>query len=189
MDVQIIDYDRESFYNLGEIGTTTVTCKVTDGAGNSSTKVIKISITNAKSKNKHLDPTAGPLEKSYNTYIRMIDKENYYKTKMVDGKTMPDTKNGALQEDSIWYNNEEYVKTITRAFENMEKGTSVVCYEYDIHDIAASKHFCRENGSGNTKTKDGLKKWYQKFIVENGAKVSGTLPVVVEETKPLIYQL
>ena len=179
MDVEIVDFDRNILKNLGEVGYATVTCKAKDGAGNSSTRIIKVYVTNANSKNKVLDPTAGPLERSYKTYTRMIDKENYNKTKTVNGKTVPDSENGALQEDSIWYGDINYKNAISQAFSHIDNDTSIVSYEYDVHDITASKHFCRQYGSGNTKTKDGLKRWYQKFIVEDGARVSGTLPIAM----------
>ena len=149
---------------------------VTDTVGNKAYATCKIHIVNAKSKNKTLDPTAGPLEASYYTYSRFIDKENYYKTKTVNGKVVPDSESGALQEDSIWYENEEYKKLIedTLALEGTDQ--SVVSYEFDIHDLAASKHYCKVHFIGKFWGEDNLDNWYKQFITDAGAKVSGTLP-------------
>lgn len=176
LKVEIEGLDRDCFDKLGEIGYTSVRGYVTDAVGNKAYATCKIHIVNAKSKNKTLDPTAGPLEASYYTYSRFIDKENYYKTKTVNGKVVPDSESGALQEDSIWYENEEYKKLIedTLALEGTDQ--SVVSYEFDIHDLAASKHYCKVHFIGKFWGEDNLDNWYKQFITDAGAKVSGTLP-------------
>lgn len=176
LKVEIEGLDRDCFDKLGEIGYTSVRGYVTDTVGNKAYATCKIHIVNAKSKNKTLDPTAGPLEASYYTYSRFIDKENYYKTKTVNGKVVPDSESGALQEDSIWYENEEYKKLIedTLALEGTDQ--SVVSYEFDIHDLAASKHYCKVHFIGKFWGEDNLDNWYKQFITDAGAKVSGTLP-------------
>lgn len=176
LKVEIEGLDRDCFDKLGEIGYTSVRGYVTDTVGNKAYATCKIHIVNAKSKNKTLDPTAGPLEASYYTYSRFIDKENYYKTKTVNGKVVPDSESGALQEDSIWYENEEYKKLIedTLALEGTDQ--SVVSYEFDIHDLAASKHYCKVHFIGKFWGEDNLDNWYKQFITDARAKVSGTLP-------------
>lgn len=176
LKVEIEGLDRDCFDKLGEIGYTSVRGYVTDAVGNKAYATCKIHIVNAKSKNKTLDPTAGPLEASYYTYSRFIDKENYYKTKTVNGKVVPDSESGALQENSIWYENEEYKKLIedTLALEGTDQ--SVVSYEFDIHDLAASKHYCKVHFTGKFWGEDNLDNWYKQFITDAGAKVSGTLP-------------
>lgn len=176
LKVEIEGLNRDCFDKLGEIGYTSVRGYVTDAVGNKAYATCKIHIVNAKSKNKTLDPTAGPLEASYYTYSRFIDKENYYKTKTVNGKVVPDSESGALQEDSIWYENEEYKKLIedTLALEGTDQ--SVVSYEFDIHDLAASKHYCKVHFIGKFWGEDNLDNWYKQFITDAGAKVSGTLP-------------
>ena len=176
LKVEIEGLDRDCFDKLGEIGYTSVRGYVTDAVGNKAYTTCKIHIVNAKSKNKTLDPTAGPLEASYYTYSRFIDKENYYKTKTVNGKVVPDSESGALQEDSIWYENDEYRKLIedTLALEGTDQ--SVVSYEFDIHDLAASKYYCKVHFIGKFWGEDNLDNWYKQFITDAGAKVSGTLP-------------
>lgn len=176
LKVTIEGLNRDCFDKLGEIGYTSVRGYVTDGAGNTANAICKIHIVNAKSKNEDLDPTAGPLEASYYTYHRFIDKENYYKTKTVNGKVVPDSDNGALQENSIWYENEEYKKLIedTLALEGTDK--SVVSYEFDIYDLAASKYYCKVHFIGKFWGEDNLDNWYKQFITDAGARVSGFLP-------------
>lgn len=137
----LLNFSPEDLLDLGRIGWCTVTYQATDSVGNTVYRDIRVQVTDER--------ITGVPE-----YVRFIDEENYDKTSHADG---------GLYEDSVWYGEEDYAKTLEETFARSASGTGILRYLFDRDEIAASKAYVKEQGVGNCRSDGALSRWMELF--------------------------
>lgn len=138
----LLNFSPEDLLDLGRIGWCTVTYQATDSVGNTVYRDIRVQVTDER--------ITGVPE-----YVRFIDEENYDKTSHADG---------GLYEDSAWYGEEDYAKTLEETFARSASGAGILRYLFDRDEIAASKAYVKEQGVGNCRSDGALSRWMELFV-------------------------
>lgn len=139
-ELVVVDFDKEDFLHLGQIGSCTVTYKATDSAGNITYKNIKVEVSED-----------GWLDMPY--YIRFISEEFYGQK----------PENGGCVDGSVWNELPEYKKELTDAFARIKNDTGVITYVFARDDIKASHAFTEEHGFGEFQEEGALNLWQEAF--------------------------
>lgn len=139
-ELVVVDFDKEDFLHLGQIGSCTVTYKATDSAGNITYKNIKVEVSED-----------GWLDMPY--YIRFISEEFYGQK----------PENGGCVDGSVWNELPEYKKQLTDAFARIKNDTGVITYVFGRNDIKASHDFTEEHGFGEFQEDGALNLWLDAF--------------------------
>ena len=74
---------------------------------------------------------------------------------------------GGLEENSVWKTDPEYMAVIQETFANLRNDTPQETYYFTHEQILEMKQFIEENGYGNTKSDDGLIRFYNQFLAPN----------------------
>lgn len=151
----IPDYRAEDFTGLSanpdnaEIFEIKETLTVVDSVGNMYSKEITVYV---------VDTTPQPVKPEGTT--RFIDEYYYHQP----------YENGGLEGNSVWKTDQEYVETITEAFENLKNDTPVMEFHFTHEDVLKAKEYIQEHGIGNSKEPDALSNFYDTFLEPNRTK-------------------
>lgn len=139
-ELVVVDFDKEDFLHLGQIGSCTVTFQATDSAGNITYKDIKVEVSED-----------GWLDMPY--YIRFISEEFYGKK----------PESGGCVDGSVWNEIPEYKQELTDAFARINNDTGVITYVFERDDIKASHDFTEAHGFGEYEEDRALNLWLDAF--------------------------
>lgn len=139
-ELVVVDFDKEDFLHLGQIGSCTVTFQATDSAGNITYKDIKVEVSED-----------GWLDMPY--YIRFISEEFYGKK----------PESGGCVDGSVWNEIPEYKQELTDAFARINNDTGVITYVFARDDIKASHDFTEAHGFGEYEEDGALNLWLDAF--------------------------
>lgn len=139
-ELVVVDFDKEDFLHLGQIGSCTVTFQATDSAGNITYKDIKVEVSED-----------GWLDMPY--YIRFISEEFYGKK----------PESGGCVDGSVWNEIPEYKQELTDAFARINNDTGVITYVFARDDIKASHDFTEAHGFGEYEEDRALNLWLDAF--------------------------
>lgn len=139
-ELVVVDFDKEDFLHLGQIGSCTVTFQATDSAGNITYKDIKVEVSED-----------GWLDMPY--YIRFISEEFYGKK----------PESGGCVDGSVWNEIPEYKQELTDAFARIKNDTGVITYVFKRDDIKASHDFTEAHGFGEYEEDGALNLWLNAF--------------------------
>ena len=139
-ELVVVDFDKEDFLHLGQIGSCTVTFQATDSAGNITYKDIKVEVSED-----------GWLDMPY--YIRFISEEFYGKK----------PESGGCVDGSVWNEIPEYKQELTDAFARINNNTGVITYVFERNDIKASHDFTEAHGFGEYEEDGALNLWLDAF--------------------------
>lgn len=139
-ELVVVDFDKEDFLHLGQIGSCTVTFQATDSAGNITYKDIKVEVSED-----------GWLDMPY--YIRFISEEFYGKK----------PESGGCVDGSVWNEIPEYKQELTDAFARINNDTGVITYVFERNDIKASHDFTEAHGFGEYEEDGALNLWLDAF--------------------------
>lgn len=139
-ELVVVDFDKEDFLHLGQIGSCTVTYQATDSAGNITYKDIKVEVSED-----------GWLDIPY--YIRFISEEFYGKK----------PESGGCVDGSVWNEIPEYKQELTDAFARINNDTGVITYVFKRDDIKASHDFTEAHGFGEYEEDGALNLWLDAF--------------------------
>lgn len=139
-ELVVVDFDKEDFLHLGQIGSCTVTFQATDSAGNITYKDIKVEVSED-----------GWLDMPY--YIRFISEEFYGKK----------PESGGCVDGSVWNEIPEYKQELTDAFARIKNDTGVITYVFKRDDIKASHDFTEAHGFGEYEEDGALNLWLDAF--------------------------
>lgn len=139
-ELVVVDFDKEDFLHLGQIGSCTVTFQATDSAGNITYKDIKVEVSED-----------GWLDMPY--YIRFISEEFYGKK----------PESGGCVDGSVWNEIPEYKQELTDAFARINNDTGVITYVFERDDIKASHDFTEAHGFGEYEEEGALNLWLDAF--------------------------
>lgn len=139
-ELVVVDFDKEDFLHLGQIGSCTVTFQATDSAGNITYKDIKVEVSED-----------GWLDMPY--YIRFISEEFYGKK----------PESGGCVDGSVWNEIPEYKQELTDAFARIKNNTGVITYVFKRDDIKASHDFTEAHGFGEYEEDGALNLWLDAF--------------------------
>ena len=139
-ELVVLDFDKEDFLHLGQIGSCTVTFQATDSAGNITYKDIKVEVSED-----------GWLDMPY--YIRFISEEFYGKK----------PESGGCVDGSVWNEIPEYKQELTDAFARINNDTGVITDVFERNDIKASHDFTEAHGFGEYEEDGALNLWLDAF--------------------------
>lgn len=139
-ELVVVDFDKEDFLHLGQIGSCTVTFQATDSAGNITYKDITVEVSED-----------GWLDMPY--YIRFISEEFYGKK----------PESGGCVDGSVWNEIPEYKQELTDAFARINNDTGVITYVFARDDIKASHDFTEAHGFGEYEEDGALNLWLDAF--------------------------
>ncbi|MCI5741692.1 MAG: S8 family serine peptidase [Lachnospiraceae bacterium] len=139
-ELVVVDFDKEDFLHLGQIGSCTVTFQATDSAGNITYKDIKVEV----SEDRWLDMPY---------YTRFISEEFYGKK----------PESGGCVDGSVWNEIPEYKQELTDAFARINNDTGVITYVFERDDIKASHDFTEAHGFGEYEEDRALNLWLDAF--------------------------
>ena len=142
----LVDYAEDKYSKLQGEDNTEETYRVIDSGGNEYQKTIIVHI---------VDTT--PVRKEPMGITRFINEKYYYES----------YENGGLMDSSIWKVNPDYVKAIQDSFENSKNDTPMLRFYFTYEEILKMKEFVKENGVGNSRKEDALKRFYDEFILPN----------------------
>lgn len=145
----IPDYSPADFTQFQHEGSSTENLTVVDSTGSVYYKQITVYV---------VDTTAVAVEPVGTT--RFIN-EYYYNQPY---------EYGGLADNSIWKTDPEYRAVLQSAFNNIKNDTPERVYEFSHEDMKEMRRFVEENGMGNSKSPDALRRFYDQFMEPNRTK-------------------
>lgn len=170
-DVVVLDYHPQEFRSFEQEGSISVTYQATDSFGNQTTKRVTA----------YLIDTASQ-DDTRKAYVRFISSR-FYKNK----NGYVSSKEGGLEEDSIWRQDPQYEDLLKRTLANEKTETDTVetkfmgkeheiekpgsgnwehqteTWIFDRKQLDAVRQFVTDYGYGNAKGRDKIEKFYQSF--------------------------
>lgn len=156
---KIYDYKTQAeadkeFKSFTTSGTTTITYVAIDKVGNEAVKTVTV----------HIVDKDQVTETTYKYVTRFISAK-YYKDK--NGNFIPEEK-GGFHAKSPWVTKEDYIRLLTKTFENKKDDSGKwdnVYQSWTIksNDIPKVREYVDKHGLGNSKEKNGLRNFITQF--------------------------
>lgn len=147
---RVIDYQESDFTQFQNSGSVSETYQVIDSYGNIYREQIIVYIVDT-------------VPSVIHTATDNLDKEGT--TRFIDEKYFNlSYEQGGVENNSVWLLDAEYRQVLMKAFENIKNNTPEDEYEFTHKEILEMKEYVKRNGIGNTKSLDGLEKFWEKFL-------------------------
>lgn len=147
---RIIDYQESDFTQFQNSGSVSETYQVIDSYGNIYREQIIVYIVDT-------------VPSVIHTATDNLDKEGT--SRFINEKYFNlSYEEGGVENSSVWLLDAEYRQVLMKAFENIENNTPEDEYEFTHKEILEMKEYVKRNGVGNTKSLDGLEKFWEKFL-------------------------
>lgn len=142
----IPDYSPTDFTQFQHEGSITENLTVVDSVGSVYSKQITVHV---------VDTTAVAIKPEGTT--RFINEYYYNQPYEL----------GGLENNSVWKTNPEYRNALLTAFKNSRNNTPIETYYFTHDTILKMQEFVDQNGIGNIRSEDALKRFYDQFMMPN----------------------